>query len=436
MSDKSVPTGKQLYFDTLDGCCKRIIVKMGDKPITDWRVSDYNTLSSLLGQQTKVYLSENTLKRIFGRLKTSQRYYPQIATRNALAQFIGYRDWQEFELVYSSAHSVLKAEEEPKEEAKIEEEKPLLKKPVFLSPAIIGFALIAVLFGIGLFFYLNKEKGLNSVKLVCENPFGNVPHTAVFSLKSAHSFDKDEGFKLDCMEEALPATITGNDKITRFFKNPGVVYVTLYRHDKPIDTVSVCLQTKGWVANTGNDTSRAYPIADLRPLDPKNISVSAAQLDSAGLDTKKPFLIGFSNIHPSEISGDNFSFSTKVFAEQNRPGVQCIETTIIILGEKDRHLLTLFKENCVALSRYTFSELKAVGSEEFLGNLAFNAANGGEIKLSVKNKTVTVTLNGKKAFTTKYRKSIGKVMGVKILFSGIGKAVSPKLQDLDTKAFF
>lgn len=404
---------------------------MGDKPISDWRVSDYNTLSSLLGQQTKVYLSENTLKRIFGRLKTSQRYYPQIATRNALAQFIGYRDWQEFELVYRSLHSIAKTEEEPKEEVKVDE-----KKPVFRSPAIIGFTMTGILVLIGLFFYFNKEKGLNSVKLVCENPFGSVPHTAVFALKSDHSFDKEEEFRLDCMEEALPATINGNDKITRFFKNPGVVYVTLYRHDKPIDTVSVCLQTKGWVANTGNDTSRAYPIADLRPLDPKNITVSAAQLDSAGLDTKKPFLIGFSNIHPSEISGDNFSFSTKVFAEQNRPGVQCIETTIIILGEKDRHLLTLFKENCVALSRYTFSELKAVGSEEFLGNLAFNAANGGEITLTVKNKVVTVILNGKKALTTKYQKSIGKVMGVKILFSGIGKAMSPKLQDLNTKAFF
>lgn len=410
---------------------------MGNKPITDWRVSDYNTLSSLLGQQTKVYLSENTLKRIFGRLKTPQRYYPQIATRNALAQFIGYRDWQEFELVYRSSQTIPQAEAKPKEAAvQIAEEKPVPKKSVFRSPAIIGFALTGVFFLIGLFFYLHREQGLNNVKLVCENPFGNVPHTAVFALKSDRSFDKEEKFRLDCMEEALPATITGNDKITRFFKNPGVVYVTLFRNDKPIDTVSVCLQTKGWVANSGNDTSRAYPIANLKALDPKNIAVSAAQLDSAGLDTKKPFLIGFSNIHPSEISGDNFSFSTKVFAEQNRPGVQCIETTIIILGEKDRHLLTLFKENCVALSRYTFSELKAVGSEEFLGNLAFNAANGGEIGLTVKNKVVTVILNGKEALHKKYQKSIGKVMGVKILFSGIGKAVSPKLQDLNTQVLF
>ncbi|NQX38209.1 hypothetical protein HQN84_05090 [Pedobacter steynii] len=410
---------------------------MGNKPIAEWRASDYNTLSSLLGQQTKVYLSENTLKRIFGRLKTSQRYYPQLATRNALAQFIGYRDWQEFELVYTSSQISTKAEEPLTEEKnQPEAEKPILKKRVLLSPVMIGFALIVIVFLLGFFLYLNKEQGLNSVKLVCENPFGNVPHTAVFALKSDRAFDKEEEFKLDCMEEALPATITGNDKITRFFKNPGVVYVTLYRKDKAIDTVSICLQTKGWVANSGNDTSRAYPIANLKALDPKNIAVSAAQLDSAGLDTKKPFLIGFSNIHPSDISGDNFSFSTKVFAEQNRPGVQCIETTIIILGEKDRHLLTLFRENCVALSRYTFSELKAIGSEEFLGNLAFNASNGGEIVLSVKNKVVTVILNGKKVLRTKYQKSIGKVMGVKILFNGIGKAVSPELRDLNTQALF
>lgn len=436
MSDKSVPSNSQLYFDTLDGCCKQIIEKMGNKPITDWRVSDYNTLSSLLGQQTKVYLSENTLKRIFGRLKTSQRYYPQIATRNALAQFIGYRDWQEFELVYRSSHALPKAEAQQEEEVPLTEQEPIRKRSVFRSPAMIGFALTGVLLLIGLFFYLNKERGLNSVKLVCENPFGNVPHTAVFALKSDRSFDMEEEFRLDCMEEALPAIIRGGDKITRFFKNPGVVYVTLFRKDKAIDTVSVCLQTRGWVANSGNDTSRAYPIANLRSLDPKNLAVSAAQLDSAGLETKKPFLIGFSNIHASQISGDNFSFSTKVFAEQNRPGVQCIETTIIILGEKDRHLLTLFKENCVALSRYTFSELKTAGSEKFLGNLAFNAADGGEIGLSVKNKVVTVMLNGKKALTAKYQKSIGKVMGIKILFSGIGKAISPKLQDLNTKAVF
>ncbi|RYD72066.1 MAG: hypothetical protein EOP55_19475, partial [Sphingobacteriales bacterium] len=87
------------FFEVLDLCCKKIEEKMGSKPIADWRSSDYNNLNSQLGRQTKVYLSENTLKRIFGRLKTPTRYYPQKATRDALAQFIGYRDWQEFELI-------------------------------------------------------------------------------------------------------------------------------------------------------------------------------------------------------------------------------------------------------------------------------------------------------------------------------------------------
>ena len=35
---------------------------------------------------TSVQISPNTLKRIFGKLKTHERYYPQKATRDALVQ--------------------------------------------------------------------------------------------------------------------------------------------------------------------------------------------------------------------------------------------------------------------------------------------------------------------------------------------------------------
>ncbi|WP_316814084.1 hypothetical protein [Pedobacter heparinus] len=436
MSSSSVQSDDPVLFDTLDRCCQKIIEKMGDKPINEWRASDYNSLSSQLGKQTKVYLSENTLKRIFGRLKTPKRYFPQKATRDALAQFIGYRDWQEFELVYSSAKAENKKAISTEYNNQASSTKINERKSKKLYRLIVSLGTLVLLSFVAFILFWNRNQNPDGVQLVCENPFGEVPHTAVFQLTSNKFFDKNEAFQLDCMEEALPATITGNKKITRFFKNPGVVYVTLLHHNKPIDTVSVCLQTKGWVANSGNDTSRAYPIARLKALDPKNISVSAAQLDSAGLDTKKPFLIGFSNIHPSTISGDNFSFYTKVFAEQTRPGTQCIETTIIILGEKDRHLITLFRESCVALSRYTFSEVKVTGSDQFLGKLAFNPEFGGDINLKVENKVVSLILNGKKVFSTKYTRSIGNVMGVKILFSGIGKAISPEIQDLKTKEVF
>ncbi|WP_293312612.1 hypothetical protein [Pedobacter sp. UBA5917] len=434
MESNSVPSSSQSAFDALDACCKTIIQKIGPANIEDWRVSDYNRLSSMLGKQTKVYLSINTLKRLFGQLKTPQRYFPQKATRDALAQFIGYRDWQEYELVIASQFVEIKPERQEKvaEIEKVEEIKSKFYRN-YIYTGISVFLLLILAIG----FYIWKSAAEpTGIKLICENPFGNVPHTAVFRLESKSVLKDSDDFKVDFMDEALQSSISGKKKIAKFFRNPGVVYVTLLYHDKPIDTVSVYMQTKGWVANSGNDTSRAYPIAGLKPLNPKNIYVSKEQLDSAGLTTNKPFLVGFSNIKPSHINGDNFVFNCRVFSEQNRPGTQCVETTVIILGEKHRHLLTLNRSNCVAFSQYKFSETRVLGSEQFLGNMAFDPSNGGDIEIRVVNKKAMVSLNGKAVLATSYKQSIGKVMGIKILFSGIGKAISPRLQDLSTAEIF
>lgn len=436
MDTTELQPNNQPALDAMDICCQRLIEKMGDKAIEDWRVSDYNSLSSQLGKQTKVYLSVNTLKRLFGQLKTPQRYFPQKATRDALAQFIGYRDWQEFELVHSTTQPVT-----AKPEFKIntiEEIQPSVQikskpKRAYLYIGICAFLVIILTSGILIW---KNTKEPTDTKLICENPSGNVPHTAVFKLKLGASAGDNEEFKIDFMDEALQSPISGKKEVAKFFRNPGVVYATLLYHDKPIDTVAVYMRTKGWVANSGNDTSRAYPIAGLKPLDPKNIYVSKEQLDSAGLTTNKPFLVGFSNIKPSNISGDNFSFSCRVFSEQSRPGTQCVETTFIILGAKHRHLITLNRSSCVAFSQYKFSEKRVVGSDQFLGALAFDPLNGGDVEIRVENKKASIILNGKKVLSTSYERSIGKVMGIKILFSGIGKAISPKLQDLATKETF
>ncbi|MCX2476988.1 hypothetical protein OQZ33_21825 [Pedobacter sp. MC2016-05] len=274
------------------------------------------------------------------------------------------------------------------------------------------------------------------VKLICSNPYGNVPHSAVFKLEHKNNFDKDEKYEIDFLEEATRSTISGNRKVAKFFKNPGVVYAKLFYNGKPTDTTSVFMQTKGWVANSGNDTSRSFPIIGLKSLDPENIYVSEHQLDSAGLDTRKPFLIGYSNIKPSLISGDNFSFSCRVYSERNRPGTQCVGTALIILGEKDKHVINLFRKACAVFCDYKFSELRVLGTEDNLSALAFNPINGGNVTIKVQNKKASIFINGKNVLNTSYKTAIGKVMGIKILFNGIGRAVSPKLVDLSTGKIF
>jgi len=435
MTPNPIHTDDKRFFEILDLCCKKIEEKMGSKPIADWRSTDYNILNSQLGRQTKVYLSENTLKRIFGKLKTPTRYYPQKATRDALAQFIGYRDWQEFELInrFTPLH------------APLEQVVPNINPIGFKAASPVKFtlrrfwfylsiaALVLVISIGGVFFYIkNNEIKPGKVKLICENPSGEVPHTAVFRLLQNGKLDSNEQFIIDFMDEGPLTPIKTNQEVVQFFKNPGVVHVRLLYKDKVIDTLTVSMRTKGWVANSGNDSLSAFPIAKLRPLSKDKLFVSASQLDSAGLNLAKPFLVGFSNIHASDISGDNFSFQCQLQTEESRPGVACMQASILILGSEGRHRVLMTKPSCAAFSEYHFSEVQAKGTSKNLSRMSYDFARGGTVKLMVKNKSVSLLINGKLMMSSSYTQSIGKVLGVKILFNGIGVAKSPTLFDLNT----
>lgn len=65
--------------------------------INQWSDGNYILLSEAITQETKIYVSKNTLKRVFGKLKTEEFYRPQMTTLNALAKFIGYLNWDEFQ---------------------------------------------------------------------------------------------------------------------------------------------------------------------------------------------------------------------------------------------------------------------------------------------------------------------------------------------------
>ncbi|SDE11480.1 hypothetical protein SAMN04488024_1129 [Pedobacter soli] len=77
--------------------CGNLIAQKLNMPIINkWSDSNYIVLSEAVMRETKIYISKNTLKRVFGKLKTKESYHPQITTLNALAIFVGYLNWNEF----------------------------------------------------------------------------------------------------------------------------------------------------------------------------------------------------------------------------------------------------------------------------------------------------------------------------------------------------
>lgn len=425
-----------VFFQQLDICCQKIAAQVGEKQILEWTNSDYIKLGRLLSRKTKVQLSESTLKRIFGKSRTSERYYPQKATRDALAQFIGYRDWYEFEFRHTA--QIVHQKVIPKIIEHLPEKKKTKNSATWLMLAsLLGLAFILTLI---VQKPANKDhSAINDVKLVCVNPIGSIPHSAIFKLQGkGESVDSLGNFSIQFGDGKIKRTSLTGLMLNHYYEAPGRYYPLLFYKNKVIDSAYVYLQTEGWAVTGENptDTTRVYPVSIPGFDTKKKLFITAKAASHAGIDTLHTFFISFTNAKPTQINGDNFEFSAQLKTSANRIGVRCSQVDISIYGEKDKHAFSIIRPECTVWTRYHFSENMKDGNQDDLRAFGHDLSKGGMLKLHIKNKVVNLFINNKPVYNTQYEKSIGRVMGVKILFSGLGSFEKFGLKDLKTNEKF
>jgi hypothetical protein len=426
MNSEFVQAENSIFFKQLDICCKKVAQEVGEKSISEWKNSDYIKLSGLLHRKTKIHLSENTLKRIFGKLKKPTRYYPQKATRDALAQFIGFRDWYEFELLHpvseKEALIVTVVESNTKQLSR--------KNKNYIYFALIIVAVVTLCF----YYFFSNQAEVTNVKLICLNPNGKSPHSAIFKLGVKGTLsDESSTFTVDFADAKPKRSTFTNSIVNHYYETPGRYFPMLYHKNTIIDTAYVYLQSKGWdiIATVPTDSSRVYPILKKISTTPDH-HVTAREVLDAGVDTSKTFFVSFANVRPSHISADNFEFNVNITTSAERPGVRCSQADLVIYGENDRHYLSIIKPECTAWGSYKFSEVIKSGEKSDLRELGHDLTKGARVKLRIANQHVTLFIDDKEIFKTEYSKAIGKLMGFKIMFAGIGSFKNFSLADLKT----
>jgi hypothetical protein len=420
---------KQFFFH-LEICCRYVGEKYGKPLISTWTNGDYIRLSSILSHKTDVQISPSTLKRIFGKLKTTERYYPQKATRDALADFAGFTDWEAF--VQKHPRPV-KHEEKTEEEPVLFEQKTIRKKRNWL-PALILLTGIAAI----VIWQFNKKEdptliNTGGIKLICNNPEGENPHSAIFKIQLPENFSGDTAnFKVDFGDGKQERKIIPGLLVTHYYEIPGRYYAVLKYNDLSLDTIPLYLKTNGWTATAvmQHDTTRVYPVNNSSLFKNGKIRVNADELFRAGVDTNRTFFVHFANTKPLTISGDNFELIADVTTSQLRPGVRCSQVTVDIYGEKSKHSMMLIKPGCVSWAYLHFSENFIDGETDDLSSIGADLSQGGIVKLQVIDKKVKLLVNKKMIYETSYTFPLKKVYGVKITFSGIGVLNDLVLKDL------
>jgi hypothetical protein len=433
-------------------------------------------LSELVSATSRISISPDTLKRLFGKTKTYRSYNPQIETKNALAIFLSYPSWAHFKKSTSylpeESKKGIQAEQTNLVSNALTSQTALaleLQEPVatdlhaqfYAEKAatathqkqaqsknywwIAALFVLLVTLGVVYFFVTSTPDRLSSEKAtlaVQKKQFrfsgtfleGNTPQTAIFnydiSQLTEDSVYIDYGYRLFgyTFKELLPRD---KNTITHFYNIPGHYQVSLMQGEQVLSTLEVKMQSSGWVGTVYLKKNDVEIINEktMHQLKDK-LYLSPSQLQSAGIDTNQVNWVEFRNFRDYGVNGDNFVFETRFKNNVAEGGLECLESIFRLIDAEDNLLrLQFIQPGCSRWAVIQFSEIELDGKFADLTRFSTNLSQWQHLKMEVKNKTARVYLEDKLIYQSAYQKPVGPIKGIIYNFRGSGAVDYVKLYD-------
>ena len=381
---------------------------------------DLQSLSDSIETKTGVLISLSTIKRLlngqFSRL-------PQIATLNALAQFLDYPNWQSFRIA----------------------QQPTVKPaPTKRPPARLKLILpIIALIILGVFALTLVRKpslaNLDKAQFSATKVTGNdLPNSVVFHY-NIDDVIADSFFIQQSWDKSRRVRIyKKNYTLTDIYYEPGYHLAKLFANNKIIKTIDVSIPTDGWrfYAREQNFAGKIAYILTQNPIKDGVLRLTPKDLADNNIDSRN-YNAYMQVYFPSHIeySSDDFTLHCRVRVNNiNNAGCPFLVTEV----------------NCQRYFMYFLNAPKGCTSELFaqFGDSALNgkthdlSAFGADITtwrqldLTVRNHEAAVSIDGVKAYSTPFHVSCGDITGLSFISNGLCSIDSLSLQAGDGRIIY
>ncbi len=280
----------------------KILKKIGKRKPTEWLNKEYEELSLDIKSKTNVLISPTTLKRIFGKKKTPEKYYPQKATLDALTEYAeAFNDNQKI-------NSIL-----------------------FSRKALITYGILVILIISSFVIHCPKNEYLNEeATLTLQKLEGTTPASAFFEYKIPIT---EDSLYIDFGDERKSVRLNPeNNKITHCYRYPGVLKAKIMRGSEAASKeVDILIPTNGWRAHTyyywiPHGERFFYPVPIEKVSKNGVFYPPSSFLHSIGIDTTQTIMMQLANFTKTNTSGDSFRFKTRLKGVNFWPGTQCYYT--------------------------------------------------------------------------------------------------------------
>lgn len=397
----------------LSKCRHLIDKKLGWGDSRDWQTQDFVNLSDRIFEETTVLLSTTTLKRIWGKVRYES--VPNLSTLNALAQFAGFLGWREF----------IASQQAAPEKAPGPEAAPALpvKKNFRKRNLLIGVSLLITIF-ICFSLLTIPARRLNGqgVTFSSKPVTQGVPNTVIFKYDASRSnadsvfiqqsWDLKKRFKVDPQLHEYTST----------YYLPGYYRAKLILNDSIIREHDVKIETAGWMGMLENGEVPIY-------LPPKQFQHEGAMgfdendLRQLSVNTDKEVpVFTLTKVDSSfDSPGQHFSLLVRLQNTYRKSNGICQHTFVTLFGTEGVINIPLTRIGCVGEIGLIIGMHYISGKTNDLSAFGVDFSKEVELRIESKNEMLNIFVNEKLAYSTPFKKNIGRTVGAKITFMGTGK---------------
>jgi hypothetical protein len=155
-----------------------------------------------------------------------------------------------------------------------------------------------------------------------------------------------------------------------------------------------------------------------------------------GIDTVGSFYTQLCNFTPVNYALEDFIFETTFKNAFPAKGISCKGTQFQISGISGSIRFKLVNSGCSYRVINVMSEQTFDGRKDNLSQFVIDLEKWNTVKLTNRNKHLSLFVNGRLLFTGTYQKSLGKIQGLFLEFEGNGFVKTCTLKSYDGKNLY
>jgi len=412
---------------------RKIEKKLNWKNVSGWTDNEFRKLSLLISEETNISISPQTLKRLFGKIKYKDDYTTQTATKNALARFLKYADWDTF--VRNEAHSIHKVTN-------------FLKSKGFVGAANLKVLMIPfAIFMVITFLLVISEQKSKRIIFKANDITGISPHTVSFNYDISKYKNKDVYIDFDQNEaedkfkgELLDIRRT---LINHCFETPGFFNVRISSSGKIIASTKIHVLSEGWNSFYFNDDNfilRKFVFGLERQvhniINDGILYISPKELSIQGFNGNTVYYLEHLLYKDFHVSADSCEFEVKYKNSKDIGGISCYDVEFRLIGENGIASVILVQKGCYRWSEITIGEKHLNGKYNDLSFLSADLSSWNVMKIVLENKSARIINNGDTIFSCQYNQLLGQIKGIRFETKGSGAFDYVRLSNSSGKQLF